>query len=249
MEPILEKELAFLPLGMEQINEVPSLTIRDWPEDDRPREKMLAKGIGVLTDAELIGILLRMGTKALSAVDLAKVILKAAGDDLNELAKLNVTDLQKIKGVGEAKAITIIAALELGRRRKASAMQERPHITSAADVYFLMMPHLLDQRYEQFWVLMMNNAGRVITKKMVSTGGVASTTVDPKVIFRHAFEANASGLIMVHNHPSGNKRPSKQDVILTEKVRQAGSHLDLPLLDHLIFTDQGYYSFADEDLL
>lgn len=222
------------------------LNILQWAEEDRPREKLMLKGSKALSDAELIAILIGSGTVSLSAVDLAKLILNDHHNDLNQLATLNIHDLQKYKGIGEAKAISIISALELGRRRKTSAPSSKPKITTSEDVYQLMESYLLDLRHEEFWVILLNKANYVIKKSLISTGGVSGTIADPKIIFKVALENLASGIILVHNHPSGNKKPSESDIHLTQKLRQGGIYMDVPILDHLIFTNNGYYSFADD---
>lgn len=223
--------------------------ILSWAEEDRPREKLLLKGKSALTDAELIAILLGMGTVDFSAVDVAKSVLSAAGNNLNELARMTVSDLTKLKGIGPAKAITIVAALELGRRRKESEGPRRRRITSAADAYDEIRPYLLDKPHEEFWILLLNRANEVIRPVQISSGGVAGTVADPKLIFKHALEQLASSIILFHNHPSGNLTPSQADKDLTRKLKEAGRMLDLPILDHLIFTDKSYFSFADEGLL
>lgn len=223
--------------------------IRSWAEEDRPREKLLLKGRAALSDAELIAILIGSGTRDKSAVDVGKDILKGANHNLNELAKFSVKDLQKFEGIGEAKAITIISALELGRRRKASAPMKRQKITCSEDAYRMMQPYLLDQPLEQFWIILMNRANEVIKVHNISQGGVSGTVADPKTIFKEALDKLASSLILVHNHPSGNLKPSEADIRLTKKLKEAGQTLDLPVLDHLIFTDHGYLSFADEGML
>jgi DNA repair protein RadC len=225
------------------------LKILEWAEEDRPREKLMLKGRSSLSDAELIAILIGSGTTTCSAVDLAKIILKDTGNDLNQLATLSVSDLQKFKGIGEAKAISIISALELGRRRKVSVPAERVGISCSEDAYHLMKPHLMDISHEQFWIILLNKSNKVIKKSQVSTGGISGTVADPRIIFKIAVENLACGIILVHNHPSGNKKPSEADIQLTQRLKQAGVYLDVPVLDHLIFTDQGYYSFADEGKL
>jgi DNA repair protein RadC len=223
--------------------------ILSWAEEDRPREKLLLKGKSALTDAELIAILIGSGTVELSAVDLSKVILQQAHNNLNELAKLTVKDLTKIKGIGEAKAISIIAALELGRRRKDSEVVRKPKITSSADAYQQIKPYLLDLAHEEFWILLLNRANEVIRPMQISSGGVAGTVADPKMIFKVAVEYLASAIVLVHNHPSGNRTPSQADRDLTQKLKEAGLLLDIPVLDHLIFTETTYLSFADEGIL
>lgn len=226
-----------------------SFSIKSWAEEDRPREKLLAKGRAALSDAELMAILLGSGTAKLSAVDVAKLILQAVENDLNALAKLSVKELMRHKGIGEAKAITIVAALELGRRRKEAAASQRTVITCSTDIYNTIRPNLQDLPHEEFWVVLLNRANVVMRKQPVSTGGVAGTVADPKLIFKHALEQLASSIILVHNHPSGNRNPSAADIALTRKLKEAGQFLDLPILDHLIYTDLGYYSFADEGML
>ncbi len=225
------------------------LGILSWAEEDRPREKLVLKGKSTLSEAELLGILIGSGTRSLSAVDVCKLILQETGNDLNQLAKLTVKDLQKFKGIGEAKAISIVAALELGRRRKEAPPAKRIKITSSQDAYDAIKPELWDQPHEEFWLLMLNRANQVIRKERSSAGGVAGTVTDPKIIFKAALQHLASSLILVHNHPSGNLKPSEADLRLTKKLKEAGALLDIPVLDHLIFTDHGYYSFADEGVL
>lgn len=225
------------------------LNILSWAEEDRPREKLQLKGKAVLSDAELIAILIGSGSQTLSAVDLAKHILSYVNNDLNALAKLSVKDLIKFKGIGEAKAVSIVSALELGRRRKDALAQSRPQIRSSLDAYRLMVPDLMDQPTEQFWIIILNRSNKVISKRAISLGGVSGTIVDPKVIFKIALEDLASGVILVHNHPSGNLKASQADIKLTEKIKKAGQLLEIPVLDHVIFTDDGYLSFADENIL
>ncbi|MBG8552537.1 MULTISPECIES: RadC family protein [Hymenobacter] len=226
-----------------------SFSIKAWAEEDRPREKLLQKGRAALSDAELMAILLGSGTARLSAVDVAKLVLNAVQNDLNALARLSVKELMKQKGIGEAKAITIIAALELGRRRKEADVPARATITSSADIYRVIRPHLQDLPHEEFWVVLLNRANVVMRTVSISRGGVAGTVADPKLIFKEALEQLASSIILVHNHPSGNRNPSAADIALTRKLKEAGQFLDLPILDHLIYTDAGYYSFADEGTL
>lgn len=223
--------------------------ILSWAEEDRPREKLMLKGRSALSDAELIAILIGSGTRELSAVDLSKLILHSVGNNLNELAKLSINDLMKFKGVGDAKAISIAAALELGRRRKESEVLKKAKITSSGDAYQAIRPYLLDLSHEQFWVLLLNRASEIIRPFQVSIGGVAGTVADPKIIFKSAIEYLASAIILVHNHPSGNLVPSQADLDLTKRVKEGGRLLDIPILDHLIFGDNGYYSFADKGIL
>lgn len=225
------------------------LNIKTWAEEDRPREKLLLKGKAALSDAELIAILIGSGTTKLTAVDVGKIILSAVGNDLNELARLSVKDLTKHPGIGEAKAISIVSALELGRRRKETAVAAKTRITCSTDIYNYIKPQLLDLPHEEFWVILLNRANVVMKKESISSGGVAGTVADPKIIFKKALEQLASSIILVHNHPSGNTKPSAADIALTKKMKEAGQFLDLPILDHIIFTDNDYYSFADEGVL
>lgn len=225
------------------------MNIKNWAEEDRPREKLLSKGKSVLSDSELIGILIGSGTNSMSAVDLSKLILGDVGNNLNQLARLSVKDLIKFKGIGEAKAVSIVAALELGRRRKESESLRKPKITGPKDVYDLLKPDLLDLQHEEFWVVLLNRSNLVIKKHLISSGGVSGTVADPKIIFKAALEELASGVILVHNHPSGNLKPSQADINLTKKMKQAGLALEVPVLDHLIFCDHNFFSFADEGML
>ena len=225
------------------------LSITQWAEEDRPREKLLLKGKSSLSDAELIGILLGSGTKTLSAVDLAKQILNSVGNDLHALAKMSVSDLCKFKGIGEAKAISIVSALELGRRRKDAEPVKQPRITCSDDAYQLLKPELTDLPHEEFWIILLKRNNQVIRKEQVSFGGVSGTIVDPKIIFKKALDNLASGMILVHNHPSGNLKPSQADIQLTKKLKTSGELLEIPIYDHIIFTDHGYYSFSDQSMI
>lgn len=225
------------------------LNIKSWAAEDRPREKLVLKGKATLSDAELIAILLGTGTSKQSAVDLAKNILQAVNNDLNELARLTVKDLMKIKGIGEAKAITIISALELGRRRKDFQAEEKPKIGGSADAFEILKADLLDIPHEAFWILLLNRANRVIKKHQISQGGVAGTVADPKIIFKIAVEELACGIILAHNHPSGNLTASQADIDLTKKLKESGKLLDIQVLDHIIIAGKKYFSFADEGLL
>lgn len=226
-----------------------SRRILSWAEEDRPREKLLLKGKGALSDAELIAILIGSGTRELSAVDLSKIILQKASNNLNELAKLSLKDLMKIKGIGEAKAISIAAALELGRRRKDSEVVRRPKITSSKDAYEQIRSYLMDLPHEEFWILLLTRSNEVIRLVQISQGGISGTVADPKIIFKSALEHLASSMILVHNHPSGNLKPSEADKELTRRLVTSGKLLDIPILDHLIISELGYLSFADEGLL
>ncbi len=225
------------------------LGIKSWSPDDRPREKLILKGKSALSDAELIAILLGSGTSSLSAVELAKKVLQPAGNNLHELARHTVKDLIKIKGIGEAKALTIVAALELGRRRKEIEGNEKPKIAGSRDAYEILKADLLDISHEEFWIVLLNRANRVIRKSQISQGGVAGTVADPKIIFKLALEELASGIILAHNHPSGNLTASQADLDLTKKLKDAGKLLDIQVLDHIIVAGQRYFSFADEGLI
>lgn len=221
----------------------------DWASDDKPREKLLSKGKAALSDSELLAILLGSGSQELSVVELSRYVLSFYDNDLNKLARSTVPELMKFKGIGEAKAISVVSALELGRRRKNKSNGEDPVIKSSEDVYEEMKPLLQDLQVEEFWVLMLTRANKVIKKHHISSGGISGTISDPKIIFKYALDVFASAIILAHNHPSGNIKPSKQDMALTKKIKDAGAMLELPVLDHIIFTDHGYYSFADEGLL
>ncbi|GAA4456834.1 DNA repair protein RadC [Nibrella saemangeumensis] len=223
--------------------------ILSWAEEDRPREKLMLKGKAALSDAELIAILIGSGTTDMTAVDVSKLILQSVGNNLNDLARLSVKDLSKFKGIGEAKAISIVSALELGRRRREQDRPQRAKITCSRDAYEEIRPHLLDKPHEEFWILLLNRANEVLRPVQISAGGVSGTVADPKLIFKHALEYLSSAIILVHNHPSGNLTPSQADKALTRKLKEAGRVLEIPVLDHLIFTDRTYLSFADEGLL
>ncbi|RIW17062.1 JAB domain-containing protein [Algoriphagus lacus] len=226
-----------------------SIKISELAEEDRPREKLLLKGKAALSDAELIAILIGSGTPTISAVDLSRLILREVNHDLASLAKMSVKDLMKFKGIGEAKAISIVSALELGRRRKDQEPQLRAKITSSRDIYELMKPELFDEQVEHFYLILLTRSNHVIKKHLISQGGTSGTVVDPKVVFKVALEYLSQSLIFVHNHPSGNLTPSEQDKRLTERLVKIGRELDLPVLDHVIFGDRGYFSFADEGIL
>lgn len=232
-----------------KIEDSKPLNIRDWNPEDRPREKLLLKGTNALSDAELIAILIGSGTANLSAVEVSKKILLQSNNNINLLAKLSVKDLMKVKGIGEAKAITIVAALELGRRRKESDSEEKPKITTSKDAFDQLKGDLMDLPHEEFWVLLLNRAHRVTKKKRISEGGVAGTVADPKIIYKLALEELASGVVVAHNHPSGNLQPSQSDIDLTKKLKEAGRFLEIQLLDHLIITGNRYFSFTDEGII
>ena len=225
------------------------LKIKNWSPEDRPREKLLSKGTPVLSDAELVAILLGTGTATVSAVELAKRLLQTVDNNLHELARLSVKDLTKVKGIGEAKAISIIAALELGRRRRDTQAEEKPRVSGSRDCFNILKPHMQDLPHEEFWIILLNRANRVIRKYQVSQGGVAGTVADPKIIFKVAIAELASGIILAHNHPSGNLTASQADIELTKKIKDAGKLLEIQVLDHLIVAGQKYFSFADEGML
>ncbi|SKB27771.1 RadC family protein [Daejeonella lutea] len=225
------------------------ITIKLWAEEDRPREKLSMLGRRSLSDAELLAILIGSGSRNESAVELSKRILHGCETDLNQLAKLSVKELSRFKGIGEAKAITIIAALELGRRRKDIVPVQPVQISTSIDVYEVIASQFKDLNHEEFWILLLNRANRVTSKHLISKGGQAGTIADPKIIFNIALENHAASIILAHNHPSGNLKPSQSDLDLTKKLRSAGQFLDLPVLDHLIIADQGFLSFADEGIL
>ncbi|MCK4465255.1 MAG: DNA repair protein RadC [Bacteroidales bacterium] len=229
--------------------EYKNLTIKDWALEDRPREKLLSKGLSSLTDAELIAILIGSGIKNESAVELAKKILKAVKNNLNELGKLSVEDLMTSKGIGEARAITIIAALELGRRRKRADIMEKKKISGSKDVFEFFQPVLADLPYEEFWILLLNRSNKIIEKFKISQGGISGTVIDVRMILKNAIEKLASSIILCHNHPSGNLQPSEADKKITTKLKDAARIMDMQVLDHLIITDSSFYSFADEGIL
>lgn len=225
---------------------IESVAITAWAEEDRPREKLILKGSHQLSDAELLAILLGSGSNRESAVALARRILQAVGHNLHRLGKMNRTELQMFHGVGEAKAVSIMAALELGRRRQLTPLPDRPQLRSSKEAYQCLAPLLAELEHEECWMLCLNRANYLIQRVCISSGGRAGTVVDAKLVFGRALELKASSIILAHNHPSTNLQPSQADHELTRKLHQAGKQLDLPLLDHLIITEKGYYSFADE---
>ncbi|MEG9328655.1 DNA repair protein RadC [Salinimicrobium catena] len=226
-----------------------SFTIKNWAQDDRPREKLLQKGRTSLSDAELLAILIGTGSRNQSAVDLCKKVLAKTGNSLNELGRLSVKQLMEFKGIGEAKAVTIVAALELGRRRRTEEAMEKKKITSSASVFELMQPIIGDLPHEEFWIVYLNNSNKVIDRYQLSKGGITGTLVDVRLALKMALELGATSIILAHNHPSGNLNPSNSDKQLTQKLKTAGESLDIKVLDHVIVTDKSYFSFADEGLL
>lgn len=224
-------------------------SIKQWAKDDRPREKLLSKGPAALSNSELLAILIVTGSGKKSALDLAQDALRLGRDNLNELGKISIAELTKIKGIGEAKAIAIAAAMELGRRRQAMASLEKPVISSSADVATFLQTSLRDYKHEVFAVLFLNRANKINDFKIISEGGITGTVADPRIILRTALEKEAVSLILCHNHPSGSLKPSRADEELTQKIKEAAKYLDIKVLDHLIVSDDGYYSFADEGIL
>ncbi len=226
-----------------------SHALTTWAVEERPREKVLANGVLYLSDSELLAILLGSGTKNMTAVELARVILKEAGNSLQVLGKQGISDLIKIKGVGPAKAITLLAALELGRRRAGMQHPEKIPVKSSATVFQIFHPLMGDLEHEEFWLLMLNRANRVVGRYKVSQGGLSGTVIDTRIILKKALDNLASSIIVCHNHPSGNKQPSDADVKITEKLKKAAEMLEIKLLDHVIIADKSYFSFADEGLI
>jgi DNA repair protein RadC len=230
-------------------NSKENLSIKSWSLDDRPREKLLYKGKNTLSDAELLAILIGSGSRNETAVDLCKRILKDKDFQLKRLSKMSIEELQTYKGIGEAKAITIVAALELGKRHGNADIPLFPKIKSSLDAYSVLKPIYSDYAHEEFWVLYLDNSNKVINRYQVSKGGMTSTVVDSRIIFKKALLSCAVAIILSHNHPSGSLRPSEQDKALTNKIKEASAFMDIKLLDHIIVTDKSYFSFADEMLL
>ena len=226
-----------------------SIKITDWAVEDRPREKLIQKGTNSLSDAELLAILISSGTKDKSAVDLGRELLMLANNNLNSLGKLTISDLTKLRGIGMARAVTIAAALELGRRRKLAEVPELPQIKCSKDVFDLFSPTLSDLPHEEFWILFLNRSNKVINRMKLSQGGISGTVTDVRMVMKKAIEYLASGIIVCHNHPSGNLNPSESDTRITQKIKEAGNIMDIQLLDHLIISEKDYYSFADNGLL
>ena len=229
---------------MENFNK-PHTPIKQWATDDKPREKMLARGADALSATELLAILINNGTRSKSAIDLARELLQLGGNSLSSLAKMSLKDLQKVKGVGPAKAVAIKAALQLGILLEEEALNQLPVLRSSKDIAVYLRKRLQHESRESFIVVYLNKANRVLATEVVSTGGVTGTIADPKIIFKRALELQASHLILSHNHPSGNLRPSEADRKLTDKIKQAARLIDMEVIDHIIVSDQGYYSFAD----
>lgn len=222
------------------------ISIKNWSDDDKPREKMMAQGKNALSDAELLAILIGSGSRNESALELSRRILTSVNNNLTQLGKLTLKQLQQFKGVGEAKAITILAATELGRRRSAELPEPQPVIKASKHVFQLMQPIIGELAHEEFWGVFLNNANRVLHKTQLSKGGITQTVVDVRLLFKAAIEWGAVALILVHNHPSGNLTPSQADRHITQKIKMAGESLDIRLLDHIILNEKTYFSFADE---
>ncbi len=224
-------------------------SIKNWAEDERPREKMEQHSAEVLSNSELLAILINTGTANSSAVDIAKNVLALCSDNLDELGRLSIREMQKVKGIGVAKAITISAALELGRRRSAGSLLQRTQLRTSSEIAQYLREVLKDQAYEVFAVLFLNQANKVKSFKIISRGGITGTVADPRVILKQALEEGATSLVLSHNHPSGNLHPSRADQELTFKIKQAASYFDIRVTDHIIVSNEGYYSFADEGIL
>jgi DNA repair protein RadC len=226
-----------------------NLSIKSWAEEDRPREKLAGQGRRALTDAELIAILIGSGSRDESAVELSKRILHHYGNDLNKLGKASIEELSNFKGIGEAKAISIIAALEIGRRRNDTESQAVERIQGSKDAYNYIKRYLVDLNHEEFWIILLGQNCKVLGKELISKGGLNITIADPKVIFGEALRYSAANIMLVHNHPSGNLKPSQSDIDLTKKITAGGRLLDIQVLDHLIIGDKGYFSFGDEGVI
>jgi DNA repair protein RadC len=226
-----------------------STSIKNWAVDDRPREKLLTKGAAALSDSELLAILINNGNKENSAIELAKKVLNLGDNNLNELGKLSIKEIQKIKGIGPAKAITIAAALELGRRRHASAALEKPQVRSSEEVAQYLRALIKDYSYEVFAVLFLNKANKINCFEIISRGGITGTVADPRIILKKALEEDATSIVLCHNHPSGNLKPSASDEMITIKIKEAAKYFDIKVIDHIIVSEEGYFSFADEGIL
>jgi DNA repair protein RadC len=224
-------------------------SIKEWAKDDQPREKLLSKSPMALSDSELVAILINNGNKHKSAVDLAKEVLWLGKNNLNELGRLSVKDLMTIKGIGEAKAITIAAALELGRRRQAAGFLEKPLVKSSADIARYLQTLLSDYQHEVFAVIFLNQANKINHFEIISEGGITGTVADPRIILKRALQEDAVNIVLCHNHPSGSLRPSRADQALTHKIKEAAGYFDIKILDHIIVSNEGFYSFADEGIL
>jgi len=227
----------------------PSFSIKNWSDDDKPREKLVQKGRSVLTDAELVAILIGSGSRNESAVELSKRILGSVNNNLNELGKLSPKQLMQFKGIGEAKAVTIAAALEMGRRRRGEDVLKIRKISSSRDAFEILQPIIGELEHEEFWILYLNNANKILHRSQLSKGGLTGTLVDVRIVMKKALELGAVAIILSHNHPSGTLKPSQADKEVTQKLRSAAQALDIKILDHLIITQKDYYSFADNNIL
>ena len=226
-----------------------TFSIKHWSDDDKPREKLLQKGKAALSDAELIAILIGSGSRDESAVELSKRILASANNNLNDLGRFSIKELIKYKGIGEAKAIAIVAAMEMSRRKRGEVAQQVAKISSSEDAFEILLPQMGDLQHEEFWILYLNNANKVMHTSQISKGGITGTLVDVRIIMKEALEVGAIGLILAHNHPSGTLIASEADKKVTQKIKAAAEALDIRVLDHLIITQQKYYSFADNNIL
>jgi DNA repair protein RadC len=226
-----------------------TFSIKNWKEDDRPREKLLTKGKDVLSDAELIAIILGSGSRRESALDLAKRILSSVENNLSTLAKLSIPQLMAFNGIGEAKSVSVVTALEIGRRRRLEEALTQSKISSSKSVFDIMQPILGELQHEEFWIVYLNNSNKILLKFQMSKGGISGTLVDTRLVFKKAVEIGATSIILVHNHPSGTLVPSNADKMLTQKIFKAGQTLDIKVLDHIIVTEKSYFSFADSNAL
>jgi DNA repair protein RadC len=226
-----------------------SFSIKTWADDDKPRRKLLLRGRVALTDAELLAILIGSGSREDSALSLARKILRSAGDSLSQLGKSSTAKLMKFKGIGEAKAVTIAAAMEIGNRRREEVTGSLKSISGSADAFAVLEPVLSELEHEEFWILYLNNANRVIRKAQLSKGGITGTLVDVRLVLKEALEIGAVAIILAHNHPSGALKPSQADKAITAKLKKAAEILDIRVLDHLIVTERAFFSFADQHLI
>ncbi len=231
------------------MNQYRSNNLKTWSVEDRPREKVIANGVQYLSDSELLAILLGSGTRNMTVVELARQVLHKSGNSLHELGRQNISELVAIKGIGPAKAITLLAAMELGRRRGATQQTERISVKSSETVFNIFHPILGDLDHEEFWLLMLNRANRVLGRFKVSQGGLSGTVIDTRIILKKALDNLSSSIVVCHNHPSGNNQPSDADVKITEKLKKAAEMIEIKLLDHVIIADKSYFSFADEGLI
>ena len=234
----------------ESNTEILKLTIKNWAEDDKPREKLISKGKSALSDAELLTILISSGTKKYTALDIAKIILQKCNNDINALAKLTLEDLTKIEGIGIAKAVTIMAAIELGRRRKTEANDDILNVDTPQKAYEIIKSELMDIAHEEFWIILLTIHNKFLSKTRISTGGISQTMVDTKIIFQNVLaQKKCSKIILVHNHPNGNIRPSQNDITVTKKIIEAGQLLDIEVVDHIIFSDNEFFSFKEKNYM